>query len=129
MNARWSVLLRVATTQPHLLAAHAANYAALVRDEGALSMALLQRRLLLGVLAGVSLCMAAGLAGVAAMLWATLPTVVPDRSWVLLVVPALPLLIGWWSWREASQGGPLPLWAAWREQLAADAALLQRGAP
>ena len=122
MNA----FLRLAAGQPQLLAAHAASYAALVRDEGALSLALLQRRVTLQALAVGAIAVAAALAGVAIMLWATAPAGTLAQAWVLAAVPLLPLLGAGWALRAARRIGPLPLWAAWRRQIDADSALLAR---
>lgn len=66
-------LLRLAATQPQMLADHAEAYAALVGEELGRSAAAAKQRLLL---AAAGLCLAvtaAVLAGVAAMLWAVTP--------------------------------------------------------
>lgn len=127
MTAAFRALLRLASGQPQLLAAHAMGYAALLRDEGALSLqrVLLRGRLQAlvfgGVVAGVVLT------GVALMLWAALPEVSTPRRWVLVVVPLVPLAVAAWGLRAARRVGPLPLWSAWQRQVAADSALLRRG--
>jgi uncharacterized membrane protein YqjE len=120
MNALW----RLAVSQPQLLAAHAAGYVALIREEGALSLALFQRRATLRAVAFSCVAVAAVFAGVATMLWATAPAGNLVMSWVLVVVPAVPLLGAGWALHESRRGGALPLWAAWRKQIAADSALI-----
>ncbi len=126
MSAAFHTLWRLAAGQPQLLAAHAASYAALVRDEGSVSLqrVLLRGRLQALALAGVMV--GAVLAGVALMLWAVLPMGAGTQGWVLVLVPLLPLGAAAISLRAAQQVGPLPLWSAWQRQLAADTALLRR---
>lgn len=126
MSAALQALWRLAAGQPQLLAAHAAGYAALIRDEGAVSLRLVQRRAGLQALLFGSVIVALVLTGVAVMGWAIAPAGSLSHPWVLLAVPALPWLLAAWALRAARRVGPLPLWAAWQEQLAADRALLRR---
>ena len=126
MTTAIHALWRLAAGQPQLLAAHAASYAALVRDEGALSLQRVVQRGRLQALVFGGLLAGVVLAGVAVMLWATVPAASGARSWVLFVVPLLPLAAAVWGLRAAQRVGPLPLWAAWQRQVAADSALLHR---
>ncbi len=126
MSTAWHALWQLAAGQPQLLAAHAAGYAALMRDEGAVSLQLVLRRGCLQALVFGGGLAGAVLAGVALMLWAVLPPPTALATAVLLVVPLLPLLLSAWALHLVRQLGPLPLWAAWRHQLAADRALLHR---
>lgn len=128
MAAALNTLWRLAASQPQLLAAHAAGYAALLRDEGTLSLRLVQRRALLQVLAFGGVVAGVVLAGVAMMLWASTPDASLARPWVLVVVPLLPLLVAGCALLAARRLGPLPLWAAWQSQVDADSALLRQAA-
>jgi hypothetical protein len=125
MSTELHSLWRLAAGQPQLLAAHAAGYAALMRDEGAvlLQQVLLRGRLQAlvfgGAVAGVVL------AGVALMLWAVLPQPTPLATAVLFGVPLGPLAVSAWALYTARHLEPLRLWVALQRQLAADRALLQ----
>jgi hypothetical protein len=130
MSTALQALWRLAAGQPQLLAAHAAGYAALMRDEGAVSLQQVLRRGRLQALVFGGAVAGGVLAGVALMLCTVLPPQTPLATAVLVVVPLLPLALSAWALHAARQLGPLPLWAAWQRQLAADSALLQRdGAP
>jgi hypothetical protein len=124
----FATLWRLLMGSPHLLGEHAAGYAALVRDEGARSLHLVLRQLQLQALLLGSVTASLVLAGVALMLWSGGPAALPARAWVLLVVPLLPLVVAAWALYAGRSIGPLPLWAAWQRQVAADAELLQRQA-
>ncbi len=116
----------LATHQPHLLVAHAAGYGTLVREEGTRSLAMLGRRALLIAVAFGALFAAATLAGVAILMWATAPAGSLVLPWVLIVVPAAPLLVAAGALLGARRGGPLPLWSEWRRQVAADSEMINR---
>jgi hypothetical protein len=74
---------------PELIAAHIANYGALVREEAAEASRGLIARLIAGVLAAVSAMLALGLIGMAVMLG-----VLDGRfHWVLVIVPGVAVLI------------------------------------
>lgn len=121
MNTLW----RLAAERPQLLAAHAAGYLALVQADGPRSMQLLVRRLLWLALSLAALVAAVVLAGVALML-------APDLRappWLLVVVPAVPALASAAALWAARRPGPLPVWAALRQQWAADRALLRHWGP
>lgn len=119
-------LFRLAAGQPQLLAAHVASYAALLREEAAVSAA--QARRILSLLAILLVCSTAGLvlAGVGLMLWAIAPVVSLQVIWILAVTALVPLAAAAWAWRSIRGSGPLPLWAAWQQQLAADGALFRQ---
>ena len=117
-------LIRVAATQPHLLAEHVEAYAALAGEEIGRTTATLTRRAMFGALA---LCLAAVgvvLGGVALMLWAILPTASILAPWALWVAPALPL-IGAALCALAARGNPSEPFADLKQQLAADMAMLR----
>ena len=116
---------RLALARPHLLAAHAAAYAALAQDEAAASRALMRRRALLLALCLGGLLVGTTLLGVALMLWASVPSGTLPMPGLLVVVPALPLLLAAWAAWALSRAESMPLWAALKLQAARDLALLR----
>ena len=120
-------LFRLAATRPQLLAEHASAYAELVAEELTSGAAVFRRRLTLQSVAVAAFAVAAVLSGVAAMLWAVLPAGGLNLPWMLVVVPALPVLLGAWALSAADAKPPGELFVALRRQLADDTAML-RGA-
>ena len=85
-------LLALLATRPQLLVDHAQAYAALFTEEFGLARATWRRQVLLYAAALCCLSVAAMLAGVATMMWYA--TAAPVHAlWVLVAVPALPLLL------------------------------------
>lgn len=118
-------LMRLAASQPDLLAEHAGGYAALAIDETLALARQLQRQALLLAAALAALAVAVTLAGVALLLWAALPAVAMPMPVLLVVVPLLPLLLALaCAWRAralpASQA-----FAGLQRQWQTDAAMLQ----
>jgi hypothetical protein len=122
-------LLRLFTSQPQLLLNHATGYVALVREQGARSLTLLCKLAAWLALAYASFAISAGLAGVALMLWSTTSQDHLRFSWLLLVVPCVPLVIGLWATLEARRIGPMPISVALRQQLAKDHSLFTASTP
>lgn len=115
-------LFRLAATEPALLADHLQAYGELASGEALDVLERWRRAAVLQLAALASAAVGMTLAGVASMLWAVGPVTVP---WLLVAVPALPLLIalachlaarGAWARRGSS---------VLREQWAADLALLR----
>lgn len=127
MSAAFHTLWRLAAGQPQLPAAHVASYAALVRDEGSVSLqrVLLRGRLQALALAGVMV--GAVLAGVALMLWAVLPSLPPATAWVLWAAPGAPLAVALLVWALQLRAARVSCFSVLRQQWQADLALL-RGA-
>jgi uncharacterized membrane protein YqjE len=122
-------VFRLAASQPLLLAEHAAAYAALVSEELGARSDVLKKRLALQLAGLAGLLVAAVLAGVALMLWASLPDAGFRAPWLLVVVPALPGALGAWAlWRAQKRESSEPF-AKLRLQLAQDAALLRAASP
>jgi ABC-type nickel/cobalt efflux system permease component RcnA len=118
-------VFRLAASQPLLLAEHAAAYSGLVSEELAAQSARLKRRLALQLAGAACLLVAVVLAGVALLLWASLPEAGFRAPWLLVLTPALPAALGLWAlWlaQERESGEPF---ANLRLQLAQDAALLR----
>ena len=87
-------LLNLVAAQPQLLADHAEAYAELLAAEMTRAVQSWRQRLLL--YAGALCCLGVGamLAGVACMLWASLPDLRADAAWALAGVPLLALIAG-----------------------------------
>lgn len=97
-------LIRLAATQPELLAEHAGAYAALATLEATALAVRLRRQALLHAAALSGLAVAGTLAGMALLLWAALPLAAMPMPGLLIVVPALPALLGLACfWRAQSQ--------------------------
>lgn len=85
-------LLTLLATRPQLLVDHAQAYAALFTEEFGLARATWRRQVLLYAVALCCLGVAAVLAGVSTLLWFTTTPAV-TTLWVLVAVPAVPLLL------------------------------------
>jgi hypothetical protein len=119
-------VFRLAAAQPLWLAEHAAAYASLLSEELVRNGERLQRRLVLQLAGGACLLVAATLAGVALLLWASLPEAGSMRTpWLLWATPAVPALAGLWALRIAQAPVTQEPFARLREQLGLDAALLR----
>lgn len=121
-------LFHLIATRPHLLAEHAEAYAELVSAEAPRISAAFRRSACLLVLAVV--CLGAGviLAGVAMMLWATVPEAQVRLPWTLVAVPALPLLAGLLCVLAARRGRERAAFDNLRQQVRADIELLREAA-
>ncbi len=118
-------LLRLITTEPHLLGDHVEAYADLVGDEVKKSGAAWGLRL--GLYAG-ALCLAGVglvLAGVALMLWAALPASGIQMPWVLIAVPATPLVLAVACVLIARRNPVESAFGNVKKQLSADMAMLR----
>lgn len=117
-------LVRLAASRPQMLAEHVAAYAGLLAEEVTVAAAQLKRQVSLN-LVGVG-CVAIGaiLAGVAAMLWASLPIL--NAPWLLVLIPLIPALCGVVALRIAASEVARDPFAPLQRQLAADAAMLRR---
>lgn len=119
-------VFRLIAAQPMLLAGHVGAYAGLVSEELLTSAAAVQRRLLWQLAGALSLAVAAVLAGVALLLWVSLPPGSAPAGWLFVVTPLLPAVLGLWAgWRAQAHSNGEP-WARLRAQLAEDADLLAR---
>lgn len=117
-------LLRLAATQPQLLADHAQAYAGLLGEELEQTAATYKRRLLFGAAALGLGIVAVGLAGTSWMLWAVTPAANLHAPWALLAAPGVAALIA----AICALAGRVPpddAFADLKRQLAADLALLR----
>jgi len=123
-------VFRLAAAQPQLLAEHAGAYASLVSEALAVSSARLQRRVVFQVAGAACLVVAAVLAGVAVLFWASLPEAVARSLWTFVLTPLVPAVFGIaavWVGQNRQRGESF---ATLRLQLDEDLALLRRtGAP
>lgn len=119
-------VFRLAAAQPMLLAAHVGAYAGLVSEELHTGAAAVQRRLLWLLGGALCLTVAAVLAGMALLLWVSLPPGSAPPQWLFVVTPLLPAVLGLAAcWRAQAHRSGEPL-ARLRAQLVEDAALLAR---
>ena len=118
-------LLRLMAAQPHLLVDHLEAYAALVEEELGTATSTLKRRWLLNAISLGLLSVGVVFGGVALMLWAVVPIPSNGMSWVLLVVPALPVAAALVC--LASRGHVTPAFGDLRQQIAADFQMLRDG--
>jgi hypothetical protein len=86
-------LLRLVVDEPQVLAEHLAAYASLLVEEGGQAIERSQRRFGQQALGGIAIVVGATLCGVALMLWGALPSDAMPQPWLLLAVPALPLVV------------------------------------
>ena len=117
-------LLRLAATQPQLLADHAQAYAGLVGEEFERSAGACRQRLLLSAVALGLAIVATVLAGVALMLWAVTPIANLQAPWVLVTAPAVVALLAAacaLAARRKHEDG----FAGLKQQMSADLALLR----
>jgi hypothetical protein len=123
-------VFRLVAAQPQWLAEHAAAYAGLVSEELALSSAGLRRQLALQLAGAACLLVAATLAGVAVLLWSSMPSDGLRHPWLFVLIPALPLAAGLWAIQLSRAQVAHEPFARLRLQLSQDAALLRSsGAP
>jgi hypothetical protein len=86
-------VLQLLTAQPQLVLDHVGVYVEWLGSEVSRALARWRLRMILLVVAIASVGVAFILAGVALMLAATLPTVGPAATWLLVAVPVFPLLV------------------------------------
>ncbi len=118
-------LLALLTNRPQLLAEHAQGYLDLFAAELPRAAAAYKRTLLLNALALLGLQAALLLAGVALMLWASLPGSPLPASWLLVAVPMLPLAGALACLRTARNGAARNALGAVQGQLSADLSMLR----
>jgi len=85
-------LLRLIATEPHILGEHVEAYAELVGDEFRKTSSAWATRLGFYLAALCLTFLGLIFTGIALMLWAALPQTGLQAPWVLVAVPALPLL-------------------------------------
>lgn len=119
-------LLRLALTQPQVLADHAEAYAELASAEFGEAAGSLKRQALLAAAGLCGLAVAAVLAGVALMLWAVTPPQQIHAAWALFATPLLPALAGVACLLAAWRAAQAESFTAVRRHLKADIAMLHQ---
>jgi len=117
-------LLRLAATQPQLLADHAQAYAGLIGEELGRSASAYKQRVLLSAVALCLAAVAAVLAGVALMLWAVTPPANLQAPWALIAAPAVAAVLA----AVCALGGrrqPEDGFSGLKQQLSADLSMLR----
>jgi MFS family permease len=121
--------LRLVTTQPQLLADHVEAYAALVSEAMGEAISVWRRRAMLTTVALSLLAVGTVLGGVAAMLWAVLPAPDARASWVLVIVPTVPIVVSLLCLLACRREEPRAF-AEVKQQMAADFMMLREvGSP
>lgn len=107
--------------KPELVIDHVAGYAALVQEEASSVGGEVARRVIAWAVAGVGAIVFLVLAGVSAMLG----VMQGEFHWILLVVPAIPLVPAVFAWNVARKRLPAQAFAELKAQLDADAQTLR----
>ena len=118
-------LIKMLVSRPEMLAEHVGAYAELAAAEAAQAVDHARNKVIVGAAAAVLALVGLVLVGVAALLCAALPTSEMPAPWLLVAVPAVPLLaaIGaalWLRSRPVSAS-----FALLREQMARDSELVR----
>lgn len=121
--------LKLVTGQPQLLAEHAEAYGELLQAEATALSTVWLRQAVLGALAMAGFAVAAVLAGVALMLWATTAPAQWQAPWLLWAVPALPLAAAGLCLVLSRQRAVTVPFGVLRQQLRADWGLLRETEP
>jgi hypothetical protein len=118
-------LIKMLVSRPEMLAEHVGAYAELAAAEASQAVDQARNKVIVGAAAGVLALVGLVLAGVAGLLCAALPVASMPAPWLLVAVPALPLVaaIGAALWLRSRPAGAS--FALLREQMAHDSALIQ----
>lgn len=121
-------LIKMLITKPHLLAEHLGAYAELAAAEASHAVHQARLKAVVGAAAGVLALVGLVLAGVALMFCAALPLSGMPAPWLLLIVPAVPLVaaVGAVLWLRSQPANVS--FSQLREQMAQDNALMQEAA-
>jgi uncharacterized membrane protein YqjE len=118
-------LLRLIATEPQILGDHVEAYAELVGDEFRKTSSAWANRLGLYLAALCLLVLGLIFSGVALMLWASLPAGGAQMPWVLIAVPALPLVAALVCALQARRSRVESAFDNVKKQLSADLAMLR----
>lgn len=116
-------LLSLATSRPQLLVDHASAYAELAGAELGWASARIKRQAVLGVAATLLLGLALVLAGVAALLGATVPINTMPAPWALWALPLAPAVLAALCALAMKLGEPAQAFEKLKSQARADLAL------
>ena len=118
-------LFRLIVADPQLLADHVEAYSDLMAEELGATAKRWKKRAVMNLVFGVTAFLSVLFLGIAVMLWAVVPADTMNSPWTLVLVPAIPLVMAVWSFFAARAPSEESGFAAIREQLAADAAMLR----
>jgi thiol:disulfide interchange protein len=118
-------LIGLLASQPQRLVEHVEAYGALAALEVRSASALWRTRALLVIAATVGLAIALALAGVALMLAAALPSAPMQAPWVLVLVPAVPVVLALASLLLLALRGEARAFENLRRQFQADLTMLR----
>jgi hypothetical protein len=116
-------LLTLATSRPQLLVDHAAAYAELASAELGWASARIKRQAVLAVAATLLLGLALVLAGVAGLLWASVPVASMPAPWALWALPLAPALLALVCTLISKSGEPAQAFEKLKLQARTDLAL------
>jgi TRAP-type C4-dicarboxylate transport system permease small subunit len=123
-----SVLVRLAATlvaEPRVLGEHVQGYGRLLALESAQLAAAVRRRAVLYLAASGLGLLAAGLAGVASLIWASTPARGIAEPWVFVAVPLLPAVLAVACLVAARRVPRLRPFAQLQKELTSDCAMLR----
>jgi uncharacterized membrane protein YqjE len=118
-------LFKTLATRPELLADHLGAYAQLVSVEASETTAQLRNHAVWAVGLALGAALGVGLAGTALLLLAIVPVADMPLPWLLVIVPAVPLLAALGCWLKMRQNPLSYSFDLLREQVALDTALLR----
>lgn len=123
------VLLKLCVLEPQLLMAHVKSYSDLMVE--ALQQAMATWRLRLLMYAFAIVCLFFGIMGLtmAVLLWAALPTLNEQNSWVMWFFPGVLLASSVFFWRLAKSYKSEPLFNGVQEQLNLDLLAICQASP
>lgn len=122
-------LIKLLATHPELLARHLGAYADLASAEAADVAGLVRRKVALTLILGTSAALGLGLTGVALMMAAVVPVAQMPCPWLLAGVPGISWLAALWCWWRLRSTGAIEAFAAVREQIGLDVAVLGKVQP
>ncbi len=117
-------LLRLVVTQPHLVTDHAQAYGGLISEEVSKTIAAIKLKAILFVIAALLLLFGLLLAGVSALLAASVPHSSMPAGWILIVFPCI-LLVGGAVCVFVALGKPTHSFSELKQQLSADMSMLR----
>lgn len=118
-------LLRLAATQPHLIGDHVEAYAELIGSEVRKATRVWGRQAGFYAATGVLALVGLLLTGTALLLWASLPTASLQMPWLMIVVPAVPVVLAIACFFAARSSPAESAFDAVRSQLNEDMAVLR----
>jgi uncharacterized membrane protein YqjE len=114
------VLFKLIVMQPEVLLTHVKNYADLAVEELQHAFVAWRLRALLYVVSALLLGLGVLCGLMSLLLWGALPVLHPDNAWVMVALPLVLLVAGFFVGMAAQRHTTPPLFAAMQEQLDLD---------